>query len=141
MSKVLAYSVHVDGVHYRPGTTPPEDVIAKITNPRAFRTAVAPADGDAAQSLQPPADPGAPAEYPDGAPDDTWTVKDLRAWAKAHDVVLGEAKNKPDILKVVAAATAGQEPGTPEAPASAEPLGPADPSGEDQTTPEQSDQD
>ncbi|MEU6033467.1 hypothetical protein ABZ825_41850, partial [Streptomyces tauricus] len=48
-----------------------------------------------------PEDTG-PAVYPEGAPDDTWTVKDLRAWAKANDLTLGEAKVKPQILEVIA---------------------------------------
>lgn len=46
----------------------------------------------------PPADP----EFPEGAPSEDWTVKQLKAWAKVNEVDLGEAKSKPEILAVVA---------------------------------------
>lgn len=40
-------------------------------------------------------------EVPDGAPAESWTVPQLTAWAKAHDVDLGGAKTKPEIVAVV----------------------------------------
>lgn len=42
-------------------------------------------------------------EVPEGAPAESWTVPQLTAWAKAHDVDLGGAKTKPEILAVVIA--------------------------------------
>ena len=36
---------------------------------------------------------------PDGVPDGSWKVDDLRAYAKAHDVNLEGATSKADILK------------------------------------------
>lgn len=39
---------------------------------------------------------------PDGDPSDEWTVKQLRAYAKAFDVDLGKATSKPDILAALA---------------------------------------
>lgn len=55
----LKGTVIVDGVTYRPGTSPPADVAARITNPRAW-------DGDPpsaapAQSDSGPASPPSPA--------------------------------------------------------------------------------
>ena len=40
-------------------------------------------------------------EVPEGAPAESWTVPQLTAWAKAHDVDLGGAKTKPEIVAVV----------------------------------------
>lgn len=42
-------------------------------------------------------------DIPDGEPSDSWTVAQLKAYAAEHDVDLGDAKNKPDILAVLAA--------------------------------------
>ena len=112
---VLQYTVHVDGVAYHRGTTPPADVAKKITNPNVWGgpvQAAAPAAGALTLTTavtqtvteDPDAqdDAGQPA-YPEGLPDDTWTVKDLRAWSKAQELVLGEAKTKDQILEVIAA--------------------------------------
>lgn len=38
-------------------------------------------------------------------PSDAWTVKQLQAFAGEHSIDLGDAKNKPDILAAVLAAT------------------------------------
>jgi len=51
------------------------------------------------------AEPKAP--FPDGAPSEAWKSAELKAFAKAHDVDLGSASNKADI---VAAITAAQAP-------------------------------
>lgn len=42
--------------------------------------------------------------FPAGDPVEAWKVDELRAWAKANNITLGEAKNKPDILAAIAAA-------------------------------------
>lgn len=42
----------------------------------------------------------------DGDPSGDWTAKQLKAWAKAHDVDLGGATRKDDILDALAAAQA-----------------------------------
>lgn len=42
------------------------------------------------------------AAYPDGAPSDEWKLPELLAWAADHNVDLGGAKKKADILAVVA---------------------------------------
>lgn len=35
------------------------------------------------------------------APDGSWTVSELRSWASSHDVDLGAARKKADILMVL----------------------------------------
>lgn len=40
-------------------------------------------------------------EIPEGDPTDKWTVPQLKAYATANTVDLGEAKNKDDILAVL----------------------------------------
>lgn len=42
--------------------------------------------------------------FPEGEPDDSWTVPQLRAYAVWHDIPLGEVTKKADILDVLAAA-------------------------------------
>lgn len=44
----------------------------------------------------------APVEIPDGDPVETWTVDQLKAFAKRENIDLGDAKAKPDILAAVA---------------------------------------
>lgn len=46
-------------------------------------------------------EPTAP-EIPEGDPDDSWSVKQLRAYAREHDVDLGGATRKDDILDALA---------------------------------------
>lgn len=41
-------------------------------------------------------------ELPDGDVDDTWTVKQLKDYAKSEDIDLGDAKTKKDILSKIA---------------------------------------
>ena len=41
------------------------------------------------------------AEQDDDEPSDSWTVADLRAYAELHDIDLGDATKKADILKAV----------------------------------------
>lgn len=51
-------------------------------------------------------------EVPSGAPAESWTVPQLKAWAKAHDVDLGDAKTKPDIVALVVPKPADPPQGT-----------------------------
>lgn len=46
--------------------------------------------------------PAAPAKS--STPDDTWTVKDLKAHAEQHSIDLGPAKTKAEILAAIQAA-------------------------------------
>ena len=39
-------------------------------------------------------------------PDDTWTVKELQAFAEEHEIDLGDASKKADILAAIEAAEA-----------------------------------
>lgn len=50
--------------------------------------------------------------YPEGAPTEKWTASQLKKYAADKDIDLGEAKNKPDVWAVIAAAIA---PSTPDA--------------------------
>lgn len=49
-------------------------------------------------------------EFPSGEPSDAWTAKQLVAYAVAHDIDLGAAKSKGDVVKVVVKPA---EPSTP----------------------------
>lgn len=42
-------------------------------------------------------------DYPEGEPKETWTVSQLRAYAKHENIDLGEAVKKADILAAVSA--------------------------------------
>lgn len=46
----------------------------------------------------------APTPSETGHPDSTWTVKELRAYARDHDITLGTVTSKGDILAVIAEA-------------------------------------
>lgn len=61
---------------------------------------------------------------PQGAPEKSWTVAQLKAWASEHAVDLGEATKKDDILAVIL------DPNTEKTaePGEALPVIPADPS-------------
>lgn len=39
--------------------------------------------------------------HPDGAPSDTWKVDELKAYAAAHEIDLGSATSKSDIVKAL----------------------------------------
>lgn len=47
------------------------------------------------------ADADASAEVPEGDPSETWTVKQLKAFADAKGIDLGDAKSKGDVLAAV----------------------------------------
>lgn len=46
-------------------------------------------------------DENAPVEVPAGDPSDAWTVKQLKAFAEAKGIDLGDAKSKGDVLSVL----------------------------------------
>ncbi|UYL88296.1 hypothetical protein SEA_EVEPICKLES_9 [Arthrobacter phage EvePickles] len=111
MSKLNTY-VHVhdkDGISHAFG---PEDTVPAwaekaITNPDVW--AEAPAAEEAAESEG--GDPeGANSEgsepetveIPEGDITEDWTVKQLKAYAKAENIDLGDAKNKAEILAKLA---------------------------------------
>jgi len=48
--------------------------------------------------------------FPDGDPSGEWTAKQLKAWAKAHDVDLGGATRKDDILAALTETATVKEP-------------------------------
>ena len=64
------------------------------------------------------------AAFPDGAPDESWKVAELKAWAKAHDCALGDATKKADILSAITDSANAKTAG----PGDALPVVPADPS-------------
>ncbi|MEV7472236.1 hypothetical protein AB0N33_00800 [Pseudarthrobacter oxydans] len=45
---------------------------------------------------------GSAPEIPEGDPSDSWTVKQMVAYAELHEIDLGGAKSKPDVLAKVA---------------------------------------
>lgn len=96
MAKRLTRTVFVDAVAYGPTSSIPPAIAARITNPKVWTDSEAPADP--APGVQ---DDG-PVRDPDDLPAADWTVKELRDFAKAKGVVLGEAKAKDAILAVLA---------------------------------------
>lgn len=82
----LAGYVHVhdsEGVShvFGPDDDVPAELAKLITNPAAWQAE--------------------PAEQDDDEPSDSWTVADLRAYAELHDIDLGDATKKADILKAI----------------------------------------
>lgn len=47
-------------------------------------------------------------DIPDGKPEEKWTVDQLKAYAEKHELDLGSAKNKGEILKAVEDAEAAK---------------------------------
>jgi hypothetical protein len=97
VAKLNTY-VHVhdkDGISHAfgPDDTVPEWAEKAITNPDVW------AD-------KPESDEGGDGEgdeFPEGDITDKWTVNQLKAYAKAEDIDLGDAKSKADILAKIAA--------------------------------------
>jgi hypothetical protein len=92
MAKLNTY-VHVhdeDGVSHAfgPDDTVPEWAVDLITNPDVWAE-----DPEKSEDSD---------DLPDGDVNDTWTVKQLKAYAKAEDIDLGDAKTKADILSKIA---------------------------------------
>lgn len=103
MAKRLTRTVFVDDVAYGPDSAIPEAIAKRITNPKAW------ADADA--SAPAPAGVVPAAARPTGEPPNgDWTVKELRAFAKDHDVALGDSRAKEQILAVLAEAGHGVAP-------------------------------
>ncbi|MEJ6544499.1 hypothetical protein PQI65_15025 [Brachybacterium paraconglomeratum] len=104
MAKTLTRTVYVDGVAYGPTSAIPEDVAKRITNPKAWADADAPAPAPAGVV---PAAAERPADEPPSA---EWTVRELKDFAKAEGIALGDARAKDQILAVLAdAGHAGPE--------------------------------
>lgn len=105
MAKTLTRTVYVDGVAYGPASAIPEDVAKRITNPKAWADADAPAPAPAGVV------PAAAAERAaDEPPSAEWTVRELKDFAKAEGIALGDARAKDQILAVLAdAGHAGPE--------------------------------
>jgi hypothetical protein len=101
MSKLNTY-VHVhdaDGISHAfgPEDTVPEWAEKAITNPDVWTDAPAAeevADSEGSESET--------EEIPEGDITEEWTVKQLRAYAKAEDIDLGGATSKKDILSALA---------------------------------------
>ena len=104
MAKRLTRTVFVDEVAYGPDSAIPEAVAKRITNPKVWADADVPA---AAPAGVVPAASARPAGEP---PSDSWTVKELKAFAKDHDVALGDSRAKEQILAVLAEAGHGAAP-------------------------------
>lgn len=104
MSKLNTY-VHVhdkDGVSHAfgPEDTLPEWAEELITNPEVW--AEAPAEEEDAGGSGDEGGESEKVELPDGDITEEWTVKQLKAYAKAEEIDLGDAKTKADILSVLA---------------------------------------
>ena len=95
----LSRYVHVNGSVYGPGDTVPADVAKLITNPKAWAASAPAAAAEA--TAAPAAAPAPAAPVPQGTPDEEWTVRELRDYAKANGITLGEAKTKDAILDVL----------------------------------------
>ena len=104
MAKTLTRTVYVDGVAYGPASAIPEDVAKRITNPKAWADADAPAPAPAGVVQ------GAAERPADEPPSAEWTVRELKDFAKAEGIALGDARAKDQILAVLAdAGHAGPE--------------------------------
>lgn len=91
MSKLNTY-VHVhdkDGISHAfgPDDTVPEWAEELITNPDVWDEKPTEPESDG---------------FPEGDIDDTWTVKQLKAYAESEGIDLGDAKTKADILSKIA---------------------------------------
>ena len=114
MARRLTMHVYVEDVAYGPDSVIPEEIAARITNPKVWVEE----DGAAlvVPGVQETPAPAGPARPAGEAPTEDWTVKELREYAKLHEVTLGEAKAKDQILAVLAenghGTPAETEPGT-----------------------------
>lgn len=104
MAKLNTY-VHVhdkDGISHAfgPDDTVPEWAAKAITNPDVW--AEAPAEEESDESEGGDGSESETVEIPEGDITEEWTVKQLRAYAKAEDIDLGGATTKKDILSALA---------------------------------------
>ncbi|UOQ58560.1 hypothetical protein MUN78_06980 [Leucobacter allii] len=67
-------------------------------------------------------------EIPEGDPAESWTGKQLKAYAVKHEINLGKAKSKPDMIAAIAAAKQAPPAGSTEGDTGANPAG-TDPAG------------
>ncbi|AYN57864.1 hypothetical protein PP640_gp09 [Arthrobacter phage Faja] len=111
MSKLNTY-VHVhdkDGISHAFGPEDPVPAWAEkaITNPDVWAEAPAAEEtaesegGDPEGANSEGSEPEA-VEIPEGDITEDWTVKQLKAYAKAENIDLGDAKNKAEILAKLA---------------------------------------
>ena len=105
MEKRLTRTVFVDGVAYGPASAIPEAVAKRITNSKAWADADAPAPAPAGVVPSAAADNPRSADEP---PSGEWTVRELKDFAKAQGIALGEARAKDQILAVLADAGHGE---------------------------------
>lgn len=111
MSKLNTY-VHVhdkDGISHAfgPEDTVPEWAEKAITNPDVWAEAPAAEEsagleGGEPEGANPEGSEPETDEIPEGDITEEWTVKQLRAYAKAEDIDLGGATTKKDILSALA---------------------------------------
>lgn len=66
--------------------------------------------------------PDRPMDFPETEPTESWTVPQLRAYAKYHEIDLGGAMKKPDILTAV---TTPEQPADSPSPSVLTPVDPA----------------
>lgn len=131
MARRLNAYVYIDEVAYGPDSVIPEEIAARITNPKVW------VDDDdtplVVPGVQETAAPAGPARPAGELPTEDWTVKELREYAKAHEVTLGEAKAKDQILAVLAENGHGTPVAAeiPETPAESAALADEDPADED----------
>lgn len=105
MAKRLTRTVYIGGEAYGPSSVIPADVAKRITNPNVW------VDDDSEGAPDPGVQSPPPAARADGEPpSEDWTVKELRDYAKARSITLGDAKAKDAILAVLAEHTAGDAP-------------------------------
>jgi hypothetical protein len=101
MSKLNTY-VHVhdkDGISHAfgPDDTVPDWAEKAITNPDVWADAPTAVEHEDSGT-----DDSEVVEIPEGDVTADWTVKQLKAYAKAEDIDLGDAKNKAEILAKLA---------------------------------------
>lgn len=108
MSKLNTY-VHVhdkDGISHAfgPEDTVPEWAEKAITNPDVWAEAPAAEESEGGEPESANSEGSEPEtdEIPEGDITEEWTVKQLRAYAKAEDIDLGGATTKKDILSALA---------------------------------------
>jgi hypothetical protein len=106
MSKLNTF-VHVhdkDGIAHAfgPDDTVPEWAENAITNPGVWAEAPAEEDPDEPEGSDPEGSEPETVELPEGDVTEDWTVKQLKAYAKAENFDLGDAKNKAEILAKLA---------------------------------------
>lgn len=113
MSKLNTY-VHVhdqDGISHAfgPDDTVPAWAEKAITNQSVWAEAPTPGEeapanpeGSESEGGQSEGSESETVELPEGDITEDWTVKQLKAYAKAEDIDLGDAKNKAEILAKLA---------------------------------------